>query len=105
MATAELSPLTKGAEAAILALPISSGRLTSFYDSQGLSIAFRRACARAGITGLRFHDLRHEAASRFAPKMQPIMLATIMGWRTLQMAMRYYKAKENELVSAVRMVA
>jgi len=102
-----LVPLTEAAVEAIQALPrpIHGGRVTSFYDSRGLSAAFRRACVRAGITGLRFHDLRHEAASRLAPRMSVATLAKVMGWRTIQMAMRYYNPTAAELVAAVRAAA
>jgi len=97
-------PLSKAAEAAVRALPrpIQGGRLTKFYDTRGLSAAFRRACERAGITGLRFHDLRHEAASRLAPHMSVATLAKVAGWKTIQMAMRYYNPTAAELVAAVR---
>ena len=36
---------------------------------EALKSAWRRACSRAGISNLRFHDLRHEAASRFLRKV------------------------------------
>ena len=100
-------PLTETAVEAIKALPrpIQGGRVTSFYDSRGLSAAFRRACERACISGLRFHDLRHEAASRLAPRMPVATLAKIMGWKTIQMAMRYYNPTAAELVAAVRAAA
>ena len=97
-------PLTAAAEAAISALPrpISGGKVTSFYDSQGLSIAFRRACKRAEILGLRFHDLRHEAASRLAPHVPTVTLSRIMGWRGVGMAVRYYNPTDQELVEVRR---
>ncbi|TCW80993.1 site-specific integrase [Burkholderia sp. SRS-46] len=97
-------PMSEEAEAAVRALlELSDGdRLTSFYDSRGLSAAFRRACKRAGITGLCFHDLRHEAASRLAPRMQAPTLTKIMGWVNMQEAMRYYNPTDAELVAAVR---
>lgn len=34
------------------------------YNSRSVSAAFNRACKMCGITGLRFHDLRREGASR-----------------------------------------
>lgn len=97
-------PLSNAARVAILALPrpIDGGKVVSFYDSRGLSVAFRRACKRAGIVGLRFHDLRHEVASRIAPHVATATLAKIMGWLGLQMAMRYYNAADQELVAVRR---
>lgn len=96
-------PLSERAEAAIRDLPQqASGRLTTFYDARGLWKAFARARKRAGITGLRPHDLRHEAASQLAPKMPTATLAKVLGWKTLQMAMKYYNPRDEELVAAVR---
>ena len=96
-------PLSERAEAAIRELsPQASGRLTTFYDARGLRKAFKLACERAGINGLRPHDLRHEAASQLAPRMETATLAKVLGWRTLQMAMRYYNPTDEELVHAVR---
>lgn len=100
-------PLSEAAEAALRSLPraLHGGPLTTFHDSNGLGAAFRRACERCGVEDLRFHDLRHEAASRLAPKMPVATLAKVMGWRTLQMAMRYYNPTARELVAAVRAAA
>lgn len=97
-------PLTIAAEQVVrnMLAENSSDKLTSFHDSNGLSKAFRRACARASIKGLCFHDLRHEAASRLAPTMSAPTLAKVMGWKTIQMAMRYYNPTARELVSAIR---
>ena len=96
-------PLSERAEDAIRALPQpASGRLTAFHDARGLRKAFSLACKRAGIVGLRPHDLRREAASQLAPKVETATLAKVMGWRTLQMAMRYYNPTDDELVAAVR---
>lgn len=97
-------PLSATAEEAIRSFPRppQGGKVLTFFDSNGLGAAFVRACERAGIEGLCFHDLRHEAASRLAKRMPAVTLAKVMGWRTLQMAMRYYNPTAAELVSAVR---
>jgi len=98
-------PLTARAEAILSRLidEADGERLFTFHDTRGLSAAFRRAVQRAGIADLTFHDLRHEAASRFAKRIPaPATLAKIMGWKTIQMAMRYYNPTINELVDAVR---
>lgn len=39
------------------------------YNGRSVGTAFRRACRELGIDDLRFHDLRHEAASRLAPSI------------------------------------
>ena len=45
-----------------------------------------RACKRAGITDLHFHDLRQEATSRFFEKGLNVMeVATITGHKDLRM--------------------
>ena len=57
-------------------------------DSKSISASFTRACKLLGIEDLRFHDLRHEGATRLAedgltvPQMQQITLH--QSWKTLQ---------------------
>ena len=85
--------------------PTASSRvIQGFHDTSGLDWAFSLACRDARIEGLRFHDLRHEAATRMAPHMKPQELAKVLGWKTLQMAMRYYNPSDDELVNIVRRV-
>jgi len=98
-------PLTAKAIEVFCALPSRErgGRvIPNFHDTSGLDRAFKRLCKAAGIDNLHFHDLRHESASRLAPRMTPQTLAKIMGWKTLQMAMRYYNPTDQELVDAIR---
>jgi integrase len=99
-----VAPLSAKAEAALKSYQRSNktGRITSFYDSAALAAAFRMASKKAGIEGLRFHDLRHDAATRLAPLVTAPTLAKLMGWKTIQMAMRYYKPTEDELVTLRR---
>lgn len=84
--------------------PITGGRI--FDVSQDRLIrAFRHACiqgrklyeaetgkkpAAGWLENLKFHDLRHESASRWASVLAAQELAKMFGWRTLQMALRYY---------------
>jgi integrase len=98
-------PLTVRAEEILRSLPKDNGGSVfggAFPTAQALGSAFRRARDRAGLENLTFHDLRHEAASRLAPRVQAPTLAKLMTWKTLQMAMRYYNPKPEELVEAVR---
>lgn len=98
-------PLSPAAIQVLRALPSKEhgGRvIPNFHDTSGLDRAFKRLCNAAGIHGLHFHDLRHEAASRLAPRMKVQTLAKIMGWKTLQMAMRYYNPTDQELLDAIQ---
>ncbi len=61
--------------------------------------AFERACKAAGIEGLRFHDLRHEATSRLFEKgLNPMEVSAITGHKTLQMLKRYTHLRAEDLV-------
>ncbi len=51
------------------------------------------------LTDLRFHDLRHEATSRFFEKgLNPMEVAAITGHKTLQMLKRYTHLRAEDLV-------
>jgi len=53
--------------------------------------AFKRAVKRAGITDLRFHDLRHTAITNMAGKLPNIIeLSAVSGHKSLAMLKRYY---------------
>lgn len=51
----------------------------------------------AMLTNLHFHDLRHEATSRMAEIFVPQELAKVTGHKTLQMIMRYYHPRAEDL--------
>lgn len=65
-------------------------------NPQTISDYFRRTCRLNGIQDLRFHDLRHEAATRYAedgftiPQLQTITLHT--SWNSLK---RYVNLKKR----------
>lgn len=104
--TSRTVPLTEAAVELLESLPTRSGKpIAVFRNTVALDSAFRAACTKADLRDLRFHDLRHEAASRFAPHMTVQVLAKVMGWRTLQMAMRYFNPSDSELVQHVRSAA
>lgn len=53
--------------------------------------AFYRAVRRADLHDLKFHDLRHTAATRMATKLPNVIeLAAVTGHQTVQMLRRYY---------------
>ncbi len=63
-----------------------------------ISQAFDRVCESSGITGLTFHDLRHEATSRLFEKgLNPMQVAAITGHKTLQMLKRYTHLRAENL--------
>ncbi|MFZ5698749.1 MAG: tyrosine-type recombinase/integrase, partial [Pseudomonadota bacterium] len=64
-----------------------------------ISRAFREACDLAGIDGLHFHDLRHEATSRLFElgKLNVIEIAMITGHKDLHMLRRYTHLNARQL--------
>ena len=93
------------------------------YDEKGLGITrvFQEACKRARKTyekecgeqcaksdpgflaNLTFHDLRHEATSRFFEKgLNPMQVAAITGHKTLQMLKRYTHLKAEDLAELLK---
>ncbi|MHB8370813.1 MAG: site-specific integrase [Leptospirales bacterium] len=86
-----------------------------------VSVAWRRAVARARaayekeceekgqkpdpsfLVDLTFHDLRHEATSRFFEKgLNPMQVAAITGHKTLQMLKRYTHLKAEDLAELLK---
>ena len=110
--TARLVPLSERAEAA---LQRQQQRATGKdgkglhparvwrYTSDGMRASYAKAMKKAGITGLTFHDLRHEATSRLCEKGIPIMtVQAITGHKSTQMMKRYTHISGKVLVDAVR---
>ena len=63
-----------------------------------LRLAWGRLKKRAGITDLRFHDLRHEATSIFFEKGLNVMeVATITGHKDIRMLQRYTHLRAEDL--------
>ncbi len=83
------------------ALPRSiDGRVFYWWKaSDSFNKTWRRACARAGIEDLRFHDLRHEATSRLFEKgvFDSMEVASITGHKTLSMLKRYTHLRAEDL--------
>lgn len=69
-------------------------------QEDSITQAFGRVCQDAGIEDLRFHDLRHEATSRFFEKGLGIMeAAAITGHKTLTMLKRYTHLRAEDLAA------
>jgi integrase len=68
-----------------------------------ISKNFARACQKAEISGLHFHDLRHEATSRLFEKgFDTMEVRTITGHKTLQMLARYTHLRAEDLVERLK---
>ncbi|OJI93313.1 AP2-like DNA-binding integrase family protein [Planktotalea frisia] len=68
------------------------------YDPATISTSFTRAVASCGIADLRFHDLRHDAASRlFEAGYQIEQVALVTGHRDWNMLRRYTQLQPESL--------
>jgi integrase len=94
-------PLSSRAVTILRGLPASSnGRVFGELTTDALKQSFKRAVRRAGIAGLRLHDLRHEATSRFFEKGLNVMeVASVTGHKTLQMLKRYTHLSVTDLAT------
>lgn len=83
-------PLSTRAIAALTSLPKKTGRVIPIH-ADTLTHQFNAACTAAEITGLRLHDLRHEATSRLFERgtLSIMEVASITGHKDLKMLMRY----------------
>jgi len=92
-------PLSSRAVKTLQALPRRiDGRVWALSADHSITQAFNRVCHRAGIEGLNFHDLRHEAATRFVERgLNQIQAAAITGHKTLAMLNRYMHLKAEDL--------
>lgn len=89
--TLRVVPLSKKAIAILKNLPKNENGKVFQLSEMGMEAAFRKACSRAGIANLHFHDLRHTATSRLAEKLPNVIeLAAVTGHKTIQMLKRYY---------------
>jgi integrase len=70
-----------------------NGRIDPGRPVANWRTAWRRACRAAGLAGLRFHDLRHTAATKLLEQGTPYaVVAQILGWSAstaVRMANRY----------------
>ena len=92
-------PLSSRALTALRSLPrhISGKVFYRWAASDSFNKTWTRACQRAGIENLKFHDLRHEACSRLADKFHMHELMKITGHKTAAMLARYYHPRAEDL--------
>jgi hypothetical protein len=91
-------PLSEIALSQILQMNQSNTKIFKI-TSHAITVAFSRACKRAGINKLPFHTLRHEAISRFFEKGFSIAeVSLISGHKTWAMLRRYTHLRAEDLV-------
>ena len=82
-------PLSSIAVRLLMDVPRTEARVFPI-TANAFRLAWERVRRRAGVAGLRFHDLRHEAVSRFFEKgLTMPEVAAISGHRDPRMLMRY----------------
>ena len=83
-------PLSTRAKKVLQDLPRHMSGLVFPVDQNAFKMRFRRCVDRAGLSGLRFHDLRHEGTSRlFERGLDMMEVASITGHKSLAMLKRY----------------
>ena len=95
-------PVSSRMRSLLLELKLQSGiQEYVFTDIQGRAIrtirsAFQTACRKAGLDGLRFHDLRHTAATRMVESGANIVaISKILGHSDIKTTMRYAHPEDS----------
>ncbi len=71
------------------------------YSTYKISMAFRRACKRAGVKDLRLHDLRHDFATLMLRKTKNLVdVQHALGHKDSRMTLRYAHLLPDDLRSA-----
>lgn len=91
-------PLSPEAVRIIQAMPKDAETVFNLVESQ-IDAHFRKAKAKALVSGLRFHDLRHTAITRLAKKLDVLALARMVGHKDLRMLMIYYNPSADDLAN------
>lgn len=92
-------PLSQRAVHILAELPVdTSGRIFP-TTANAIRLIWTRVVKQLGIEGLRWDDLRHEAASRLFEKgLHPLEVASITGHKSLSMLRRYTHLQPSDLV-------
>ena len=91
-------PLSTHAVQVLRDMPLAiSGKILD-CTANAVSTIWKRRIKDLKIENLRWHDLRHEAASRMAEKgLHPLQIAACTGHKTLNMLRRYTHLKAEDL--------
>lgn len=91
-------PLSSAAVQVLVALPRHISGVVFPVKAFTLDAAFKRGLWRAGVEGVRFHDLRRTAITRMAEKLPNVIeLAAVSGHKSLTVLKRYYRPTAAEL--------
>jgi integrase len=95
-------PLTQGMLEILDGLPMKGDRVFSI-NANAFRLAWDRVRARAAITDLHFHDLRHEAISRFFENgLNVPEVALISGHRDARMLFRYTHPRPHTIAEKLK---
>jgi len=95
-------PLSSRARDILSDLPRGLSEVVFPIHFEALKGLWKRACKRADIEDLHFHDLRHEATTRFFEKGLNVMeVAAITGHKDLRMLKRYTHLDVKKLASSL----
>ncbi len=93
-------PLSLDAVSILEALPRSNSGLLFTVTPNAVRLAWERLTAKAGLVDLHFHDLRHEAISRFFERgLSLAEVALISGHRDHRMLLRYTHLRAENLLA------
>ena len=93
-------PLSSRAVHVLRSLPQSATGPILATSANALRCMWKRTLKELGIVNLRWHDLRHEAASRFFEKgLHPLEVASITGHKSLTMLRRYTHLQPEALAA------
>ena len=91
-------PLSTTAVQVLAGLPRHISGVVFPLKAFTLDAAFKRGLRRAGLEGVRFHDLRRTAITRIAEKLPNVIeLAAVSGHKSLMVLKRYYRPTALEL--------
>ncbi|WP_203583123.1 site-specific integrase [Ruegeria sp. PrR005] len=97
-------PLSPKAVTVLMNLPRSDVRCVPL-SGNSVRLAFGRLRQRAGAVDLTFHDIRHEAVSRFVEiGLSLAQVQMISGHRDLRMLMRYTHLQTEDIVAQLAAV-
>jgi len=96
-------PLSSAAVAILKELPrqLDKSKTVFGLSKDQLTDRMRNTVKKAGLLDLRFHDLRHEATSRFFERgtLDMMEVASITGHKTLHMLRRYTHLRAEDLAA------